>query len=253
LSISISANIGYTATANNSESLTMDIEGIKAVYRRYAPIYDIVFGPVLHPGRKLIIEALNCRPGDRILEVGVGTGLSLPLYPKDVRVTGIDISAEMLNKARRRIARAGLEHVDAVLEMNGEDMRFADRAFDKVVAMYVVSVAPDPTRLVEEMCRVCKAGGDIFIVNHFCSANLLVKALEKLLASLSAVAGFRPNLDLDEFLRTTRLEVVETRKANMFGYWKVLRCRNHVKGLVTREVPHAGHPDATIRIKCRGA
>lgn len=246
------ADIGYTATAKNSERKTMDVEDIKTAYRRYAPIYDMVFGPVLHPGRKLIIEALNCRPGERILEVGVGTGLSLSLYSRDVRVTGIDISAEMLNKARHRIARARLEHVDAVLEMNGEDMRFADRAFDKVVAMYVASVAPNPTRLVEEMCRVCKANGEIFIVNHFSSANFLVRALEKRFASLSGMAGFRPNMDLDEFLRTTRLEVMEARKANVFGYWRVLHCRNRAQGLVTPEGAHAGLSAATGP-KCEGA
>ena len=220
----------------------MEIEDIKSAYHRYAPLYDIVFGPVLHPGRKLIIEALDCRPGERILEVGVGTGLSLPLYPKDVRVTGIDISAAMLNKARQRIARAGLQHVDGVLEMNGEDMCFDDSSFDKVVAMYVVSVTPNPTRLVDEMCRVCKASGDIVIVNHFSSKNLLVKALEKRLAALSAVAGFRPNMDLEEFLCITRLEVISTNKANIFGYWKVLHCRNHVKGLVINEAGHALTP-----------
>ena len=204
----------------------MDIEDIKAAYRRYAPVYDVVFGPVLNPGRKLVVEALDCRPGERILEVGVGTGLSLPLYPKGVQITGIDISAEMLHKARQRVARARLMHVEAILEMNGEDMRFPDRTFDKVVAMYVVSVASDPKRLVEEMRRVCKPSGDIFIVNHFCSRNVLLKSSEKLLAAFSTLAGFRPNMDLDEFLHTTRLEVVETRKANLFGYWRVLRCRN---------------------------
>ncbi len=206
----------------------MNIDAIKTAYRRYARIYDVVFGPIFHPGRKVIIEALDCRPGDNILEVGVGTGLSLPLYPDDVKVTGIDISAEMLDKARERVELEGLDHVEAVLEMDAEQMRFADDSFDKVVAMYVVSVVPDPVRLVKEMSRVCKPNGEIFIANHFRSSNPLLRTGENLLAPLSKLAGFRPDFDLEEFLRKTQLEVVEMRNVNLFGYWKVLRCRNVV-------------------------
>jgi phosphatidylethanolamine/phosphatidyl-N-methylethanolamine N-methyltransferase len=231
----------------------MDVNDIKAAYRRYAPIYDIVFGPILHPGRKQIIDSLNCQPEDRILEVGVGTGLSLPLYPKDVKVTAIDLSAEMLNKARRRVRRAGLGNVDAILEMNGEDLRFDDGVFDKVVAMYVVSVAPHPARLVHEMCRVCKASGGIFIVNHFGSDNFLMKVLEERLVGLSALVGFRAHMDMDEFLRLTQLEVAEIRRANIFGYWRVLRCRNHARELVTRKTEYAGYPDAAGRTEDREA
>ncbi len=206
----------------------MNIEAIRNTYRRYANTYDAWFGPVLHQGRRLIVESLDCQAGESILEVGVGTGLSLPLYPRDVRITGIDISREMLAKALRRVAREDLTQVDAILEMDAQDMRFADNSFDKVVAMYVVSVIPDPVRLVEEMRRVCKADGDIYIVNHFRSHNPVIATLEKSASPLSTIAGFRPDLDLQDFLQRTRLEVLETRRANLFGYWKVLRCRNSV-------------------------
>jgi phosphatidylethanolamine/phosphatidyl-N-methylethanolamine N-methyltransferase len=204
----------------------MEIEAVRAAYRRYARIYDAVFGPILHPGRKLIIKALDCDPGDHILEVGVGTGLSLPLYPRDVRVTGIDISAEMLAKARRRVDQERLSQVDAVLEMDAENLRFAENRFDKVVAMYVVSVVPDPTRLVAEMRRVCKPGGEIFIVNHFRSRNPVIKALEGLVSPLAKLVGFHPDVGLDDLLRKTHLDVVSISSANLFGYWKVLRCRS---------------------------
>lgn len=204
----------------------MEIDAIRAAYRRYARIYDAVFGPILHPGRKLIIQALKCRSGDNILEVGVGTGLSLPLYPKDARVTGIDISGEMLAKARRRVAQKGLSQVDAVLEMDAEDLRFADNSFNKVVAMYVVSVVSDPTRLVNEMRRVCKPGGEIFIVNHFRAHNPIIRALEGLLSPLAKLVGFHPDLALEDLLEKTRLDVAEISSANLFGYWKVLRCRS---------------------------
>ncbi|HQU15698.1 MAG: SAM-dependent methyltransferase [Chromatiales bacterium 21-64-14] len=207
----------------------MNINSIKSAYRRYARVYDALFGPIFHPARKLIVEALDTRPGERVLEVGVGTGLSLPLYPADARVVGIDISKEMLDKARQRVERGRLSQVEAVLEMDAEDMRFADNTFDKVVAMYVVSVVPDPARLVDEMRRVCKPGGEIFIVNHFRSRHPLLGASEEFISPLSNIAGFRPDMDLDDFLEATQLDVVEACRANLFGYWKVLRCRSTLK------------------------
>lgn len=204
----------------------MNIEAIKSAYRRYARVYDAVFGPIFHPGRKLIVQSLALKPNDKVLEVGVGTGLSLPLYPNNVKVTGIDVSSEMLERARRRVDCLDLTQVDAILEMDGEDMKFADNSFDKVVAMYVVSVVPDPRRLVEEMRRVCKPGGDIFIVNHFRSQHPLIGVSEALLSPLSKLAGFRTDMELDKFLEQAQLDVVETRNTNLFGYWKVLRYRN---------------------------
>lgn len=208
----------------------MEIEAIRAAYRRYARIYDAVFGPILHPGRKQIIDALNCRPGETILEVGVGTGLSLPLYPGNVKVTGIDISTEMLEKARARVDEVGLSQVQAVLEMDAEDLRFPDSNFDKVVAMYVVSVVSDPSRVVEEMRRVCKPGGEIFIVNHFRARNPVIRLLEGLLSPLAKLVGFHPDLALEDLLEKTRLDVVDIRSTNLFGYWKVLRCRSSARG-----------------------
>jgi len=144
----------------------MHIQTVKAAYRRYARVYDALFGPVLQPGRKAVVKALGCRPGERVLEVGVGTGLSLPLYPPHTRVTGIDVSTEMLDKARARVENRRLANVEALLEMNAEEMTFPDASFDKVVAMYVVSVVERPARLLEELHRVCRPQGEIFIVNH---------------------------------------------------------------------------------------
>ncbi|MFQ5935646.1 MAG: class I SAM-dependent methyltransferase [Acidiferrobacterales bacterium] len=204
----------------------MEIEAIRAAYRRYARIYDALFGPILHPGREQIIEAMNCRSGDRILEVGVGTGLSLPLYPEDVKVTGIDISAEMLAKTRERVTDEKLSQVEAVLEMDAENLRFPDNSFDKVVAMYVVSVVSDPSQMVAEMRRVCRPGGEIFIANHFRARNPVIKAAERLIAPLAKLVGFHPDLALEDLLEKTHLDVVEVRSTNLFGYWKVLRCRS---------------------------
>lgn len=203
----------------------MNIENIRGAYRRYARHYDALFGPILHPGRRLIVDRLNLKPGERVLEVGVGTGLSLPLYPPEVEVTGIDISPHMLEIARRRVETGHLGQVQALLEMDAGNLRFANGHFDKVVAMYVMSVVPDPVQVVEEMRRVCRSGGELFIINHFHSRRPLVRGIEKLLASLSRIAGFRPDMELDAFLRDAELQVLDARRANLLGYWTILRCR----------------------------
>jgi len=204
---------------------TMQIEAVKAAYRRYAGVYDAVFGPVLQPGRRAVLEALGLRAGDRVLEVGVGTGLSLPLYPRGVRVTGIDVSREMLDKARGRVARRGLGNVEALLEMDAEAMTLPDASFDKVVAMYVVSVVENPARLLQELHRVCKPDGEIFLVNHVRSDNPIIGAVEKGLARFSDKLGFHPDFELSEILDPSH-EISEVSRINFF--WKVMRVRNGV-------------------------
>jgi phosphatidylethanolamine/phosphatidyl-N-methylethanolamine N-methyltransferase len=203
----------------------MQIESVKAAYRRYAAVYDAVFGPVLQAGRKAVVQALGLRPGDRVLEVGVGTGLSLPLYPRDVRITGIDVSREMLEKARRRVARRRLSHVDALLEMDAERMSFPDASFDKVVAMYVVSVVERPAKLLEELHRVCRPHGEIYLVNHVRSDNRFIAAVEKGLARFSDKLGFHPDFELRDMVGDEG-ELTELSRINFF--WKVMRLRNGV-------------------------
>ncbi len=203
----------------------MDREAILKTYRRYARNYDLYFGALFQPGRRGVIARMHCQPGERILEVGVGTGLSLPLYPPHVHVTGIDISQEMLARAEPRRQRLGLDHV-TLRCLDAEHMDFPDDSFDKVVAMYVVSVAPDPVRLVNEMCRVCKPGGALYIVNHFHHPHWLIGAIERLGAPLSRLLGFHPDFSLDDFLRDTGLAVVEKTPVNLFGYWTLLTARN---------------------------
>jgi phosphatidylethanolamine/phosphatidyl-N-methylethanolamine N-methyltransferase len=202
----------------------MQLDTVKAAYRRYAGFYDALFGPVLQPGRKAVIEALNCRPGERVLEVGVGTGLSLDLYPIDVRVTGIDVSREMLEKARRRVAKRKLSHVEALLEMDAEAMSFADASFDRIVAMYVLPVVPNPGRLLAELHRVCKPDGEIYLVNHVRSDNPVIGAVEKGLARFSDKLGFHPDFELRDVLNGH--ELVQIERVNLF--WKVMQLRNGV-------------------------
>jgi phosphatidylethanolamine/phosphatidyl-N-methylethanolamine N-methyltransferase len=204
----------------------LDTNAIRKSYRRYARGYDFYFGAVFQPGRKAVIDKMHCQRGEHILEVGVGTGLSLPLYPSYVSVTGIDLSTDMLERAWTRKERDGLDQVE-LYEMDAEQMTFADNSFDKVVAMYVASVVPHPERLVDEMRRVCRSDGEIFIVNHFHHMNPVVARLEKLVAPLSRMLGFRPDFSLESFIQETGLAVVDSSPVNLLGYWTLLRAANN--------------------------
>lgn len=204
----------------------MERQVIEKTYRRYAKIYDTCFGRLFEPGRRMAIDKLDCQPGQRILEVGVGTGLSLPSYPDSVQVVGIDISQEMLNGAQARLRRDGAGRQTLLARMDAEQLGFADNSFDKVVAMYVASVVPSPARLVTEMRRVCRPGGELFIVNHFRNTHPLIGRVERLLAPLSGMVGFHPDFCLEKFSRDTGLEIDEQVPVNAFGYWTLLRVSN---------------------------
>ena len=203
----------------------MDQQAITAAYRRYAPVYDVLFGPVFEPGRRRLVEALNCHPGDEILEVGVGTGLSLPYYPRHVNVTGIDLSPHMLARANIQVRRHRLRNV-ALMAMDVQRLSFPDASFDKVSALYVASVVPDPAEMMQELERVCRPGGEVVIVNHFTRDNGVVARIERGLAPLARSLGFRPLFPLDAFIGLTRLELTEATPVNVFGYWTLLRFRN---------------------------
>src|SRR5579875_3920327 len=204
----------------------MDLQDTIRTYRLFSGSYDVVFGPIFHPGRKDAVRIANDRPGQRILEVGVGTGLSLPYFRADARVTGIDVSTEMLAKARRRVERRGLRQVEALLEMDAEKLAFEDDSFDAVLALYVASVVPDPARFAAEMRRVCIPGGAIVLVNHFTSENPLLRWVEKRLAPLARHIGFHADFPLEAFRRDSGLSIREIRPSNLFGYWRLLRCVN---------------------------
>jgi phosphatidylethanolamine/phosphatidyl-N-methylethanolamine N-methyltransferase len=202
-------------------SVRIDIDDVRSAYRRHSSFYDFLFGPLFQTSRRQAVEAMACKPGERVLEVGVGTGLSLLLYPPGVRVVGVDLSHEMLEKARPRARQTGA----GLAVMDAGQLGFADCSFDKVVAMYVASVVPDPPQLVEEMRRVCRSREGLFFVNHFESPSPLIAAGEKLAAPLAGWLGFRPDFSFDRFVRASRLEVVTRAPAGPFGYWTFLRAR----------------------------
>jgi phosphatidylethanolamine/phosphatidyl-N-methylethanolamine N-methyltransferase len=215
----------------------MNIRAIEQAYRRYARFYDVCFGAVFQPGRRAIDDTMDCGRGERILEVGVGTGLSLPLYPQDVNVVGIDISRHMLAQARVRVARDRLANVAELVVMDAENMAFEDDSFDKVVAMYVASVVPDPGRLVDEMRRVCKPGGQIYVVNHFHSRNPMLRGVERTLAPLSRQLGFRPDFSLDRFLGQTGLDPMNIRPVNLFDFSTLVEAVNNKRSVAEIQAP----------------
>jgi phosphatidylethanolamine/phosphatidyl-N-methylethanolamine N-methyltransferase len=204
----------------------MDLVSVQKAYKRYAKVYNFYFGWIFHPGRQTALELVDLQPGNKILEVGVGTGLSLSLYPRDVHVTGIDISPHMLERARELVREEGLTNVDALEVMNAEEMTFDDNSFDSVVAMYVATVVPNPKKFVDEMKRVCKPGGRIVILNHFNSPHNLGGKLVSKLAPLSRFVGFRPDMKLEDFVKETNIKVKNKISVNLFGVWDILLVEN---------------------------
>ena len=206
----------------------MDQNSIIKSYKRVSSFYDLTFGQVFRPGQKAIIKKMDCVESDNVLEIGIGTGSSLQYYPKETKVVGIDISPDMLEVAKKRIIKEKI-HNKHILLMNGERLSFPDNSFDKVVGMYVVSVTQNPQVLVEEMKRVCKNDGDIYIVNHFSTEqdNPFVKMFEKGLMPISKILGWKPYFPFDEFNAYANLDVLEMSKINLFNYWNIIHASNN--------------------------
>ena len=178
----------------------LDADSVRAAYRRWAGVYDTVFGGVSAFGRRRAVEAVNALPGTHVLEVGVGTGLALPHYTPAKRITGIDLSAEMLALARRRVAADGLGNVDSLLEVDAECTGFEAGRFDIAVAMFVASVVPNPRLLLAEMRRVVRPGGHLLFVNHFAAERGPRWWMERAMAPASRKLGWHPDFSRDALL-----------------------------------------------------
>ncbi len=174
----------------------LDADAVRAAYKRWARVYDAVFGGVSAWGRRRAVAEVNRLPGTRVLEVGVGTGLALPHYTADKRITGIDLSAEMLDLARARVREDRIANVDRLLELDAESTGFADASFDIAVAMFVASVVPNPRRLLDEMRRVVRPGGHILFVNHFAAERGPRWWVERALAPASRALGWHPDFSV---------------------------------------------------------
>jgi phosphatidylethanolamine/phosphatidyl-N-methylethanolamine N-methyltransferase len=215
--------VGSDAATRALSVTVVENDFVARVYENIAWGYDLVFGPTLHPGRVDAIKRMGIKPGDRVLEVGVGTGINVDLYPADCAVTGIDLSSSMLEKARERVARKGVRNV-RLLQMDAASLKFADDSFDIVYAPYVISVVPDPVAVTREMRRVCRPGGRIVILNHFRSSNPLMARIERMISPLTVHIGFKSDLDLPAFLAQAELKPQSIQKVNVPRIWSLVTC-----------------------------
>jgi len=188
----------------------LDAEDVREAYRRWAGVYDRLFGWVSAPGRTRSVAALNALPAERLLEVGVGTGLALPLYTEGKRVTGIDLSPEMLAVAERRVSGGVAATIEGLHEMDAEAMAFPDASFDAAVAMFVASVVPNPRRMMAEIRRVVRPGGTILLVNHFLALRPGVRrGVERVVAPFSAALGWHPDFAMENVLSQGQMAVAQ--------------------------------------------
>lgn len=204
---------------------SLDQASIVEAYRRWAGIYDTVFGGISSNGRLRAVALANRLPGTDILEVGVGTGLALPHYNPDKRITGIDLSKEMLRKARERTRKDGLANVQALHEMDAEATAFDDASFDTAVGMFVASVVPNPRRLLAELRRVVRPGGNILLINHFAAAAGPRWWLERAMAPASRALGWHPDFAMDGIFSAEDLARIEVDPVPPFGIFTLVRLK----------------------------
>jgi len=199
---------------------------IVRAYDRWAPVYDLVFGQVFRAGRRAAIDAAETI-GGRILEVGVGTGLSLPGYARSNSIFGVDISPEMLSKARERVARSHLDHVEGLAVMDAENLDFPDASFDVVVAQYVVTAVPHPERALDEFARVLRPGGEIVITSRIGAETGLRGTLERLLMPITSRLGWRTEFPWARYLLWASglptVELLERRSIPPLGHFSLIR------------------------------
>jgi phosphatidylethanolamine/phosphatidyl-N-methylethanolamine N-methyltransferase len=203
-----------------------DKESITKAYARWAPIYDLVFGPVFERGRRASIAAAE-RIGGRILEVGVGTGISLPDYSRSNRIVGIDISEPMLRKAMQRVAEHKLDNVEALAVMDAENLALPEASFDVVVAQYVITAVPNPEATLDEFARVLRPGGEIVLINHIGAEAGMRRAFEQGFAPLARRLGWRPEFRFGRLARWAErhggVRVVEHRPMPPLGHFSLIR------------------------------
>ena len=207
-----------------AEQKYLNLTTVREAYKRWAPVYDWTFGFVSSVGRRKTIELINQRRGN-VLEVGVGTGLSLPNYAPYLKVTGIDLSPEMLSKARERVSKDCLLNVEGLREMDAAKLDFPDNSFNTIVAMYVMTVVPDPDKVMAELERVCAPGGEVMVVNHFSQAHGLRGWVEHKMAPFSEKLGWHPVFPIERIMGRTNLSLIERKPLWPMGLFTLVRFR----------------------------
>ncbi len=204
----------------------MSVEYAEKVYNRYSSFYDLMYGlKVFDNGRERAPEILDLSPGTQLLEVGVGTGLSVPLLPRNIEITAIDVSQKMLNQTRKRLASLGIYNVQ-LFKMDALHLEFPDNSFDRILAAYFISTVPDPVKVILEMKRVCRPEGKLVFLNHFQREMPAIAFLEKLFSPLFYRLGFHASIDLQELMAQTGLTVDSIEKIDFLGHFKAVRCVN---------------------------
>ena len=216
---------GSDAATRSLSAISLETSFVEEVYAKMASVYDLIFGITLHHGRARAIERMALGAGDRILEVGVGTGISLPLYPRHASVTGIDLSESMLDYARARVDRQDLRNV-RLMQMDATKLTFPDDSFDVVYAPYFINCVPDPLAATAEMKRVCRPGGRLVFLNHFLSRNPVFSRMERAVAPLTPHIGFKSDFDLTAFLAQSGLRAASIEKVNLPRIWSLVICPN---------------------------
>ena len=201
---------------------TLSASTVRNAYKLWAPIYDQTFGIMVRAGRMRAVRHINNSESGRVLEVGVGTGLSLPHYRTDLEITGIDLSPNMLEKAQERVQNKNLTHVDDLLIMDASDLDFPDNSFDTVVAMFVMTVVPDPEAVMRELQRVCAPGGEVLLVNHFSTDHGVRGWLEHKMGSFRSTGLWNPQFPVDRVMVCDELELRESHDVHPFGMFKLL-------------------------------
>jgi phosphatidylethanolamine/phosphatidyl-N-methylethanolamine N-methyltransferase len=208
----------------------IDKQTVTKAYARWAPVYDVVFGAVFERGRQSAIAAAE-RVGGRILEVGVGTGLSLPNYPPNCSLCGVDISEPMLRKAQERVAELGLRNVEGLWVMDAEHLSFPDASFDVIVAQYVITTVPNPEATLDEFARVLKPGGEIVLVSRVGAEAGLRRSLEHWFAPAARKLGWRTEFSFERYARwaaqTDGMHLIERRAMPPFGHFSLIRFGKH--------------------------
>ena len=202
----------------------MQVEAIQKSYRRWAPVYDLAFGRITQGGRILAARHVNAQGGS-VLEVGIGTGLALGYYSAKVQVTGIDLSSEMLREAELRAKKLGLRNVVGLHQMDARAIALPDASFDHVAAMHIMSVVPEPERVLDEMVRLCRPGGSVLIANHFAGRAEGWSFAERLAAPLSNLLGWHSDFAIDRVMGHPGLKLEESRQVRPFGLMTYLRFR----------------------------